>query len=78
MKLLSSLNHIFLTCSFIETHIFVDASIGCDMAAVSNGFATDQYQSEKVSFQMFMTKHISTDKEILYWYDTSSSKATLT
>lgn len=48
------------------------------MAVVSNAFAADQQQSEMVSFQMFMTKLIFTDKEILYWYEAGSSKATLT
>lgn len=63
---------------FIEAYTVANAGVRGDMAVISNGFAADQQQSEMLSFQVFMTKFISTDKEILYWYEAGSSKATLT
>lgn len=78
-KLFMQSNHSLLSClTLIEACISVNAGGRCDMAVVSNAFAADQQQPEMVSFQMFMTKLIFTDKEILYWYEAGSSKATLT
>lgn len=79
MKLFMPSNRKVSSClTIIKTCIYVNASVGGDTAVISNGFAADQQQSETLRFQVFMTKFISTDKEILYWYEAGSSKATLT
>lgn len=79
MKLFMPSDHEVSSClTLTEACISANAGVRGVMAVVSKGFAADQQLSEIVSCQMFMTKFISTDKEILYWYEAGSSKAALT